>query len=427
MALWRAKVSPESQPRLGVRAPSAEAVKPTRRWPSVDVRWALAFVTLALLSGCFKEPDRPGSTGSSGTSTLATVLALEPVATGFDQPIFLTDANDGTDRLFVVERAGRILILENGTVRPEPFLDIGEIVDSESYIEMGLLGLAFDPKYNETGRAYVHYTNLNGDIVLARYMVDASNSERLDRDSGEVLLTIPHLVNDNHNGGMLAFGPDGFLYSGIGDGGLRNDPDRDAQNLFSLLGKILRLDVSGETGYESPPSNPFNDGSGSPEIWAYGVRNPWRFSFDRATGDVLIGDVGQDAWEEVDWQAADSAGGENYGWNGWEGNVRSLGVAEGDVVFPIHVYPLDGSNQAVVGGYVYRGTLIPDLVGKYVFADYTGGAIWTLERVGEVWTALDLAAVGFAISSFGEDQHGELYVVDFSGGRILKFLLRPEA
>ena len=258
-------------------------------------------------------------------------VQLTLIVDGFDRPLFLTHAGDGSGRLFVVEQTGSIRILLDGDILPEPFLDASDVADwlfsfdeEENYSENGLLGLTFHPNYEENGYFFIYYTDGEGDSALARYRVSAADPNRADADSGQVILAVdqPH---EWHNGGMIAFGPDDYLYLGLGDGGKWDDIFQNGQNLQTLLAALLRLDVGiGEVAdYRIPPDNPFvGDDSALPEIWAYGLRNPWRFSFDRVTGDLYIGDVGQAKWEEINFQPASSSGGENYGWDSFESLSR---------------------------------------------------------------------------------------------------------
>ena len=361
---------------------------------------------VALVAGLTPAPVADGS------SHLAPTLLVG----GLVQPVFVTHAGDGSDRLFIVERHGHIRIHENGALLPEAFMNIDPRVGSGGQ-EQGLLGLAFEPDYETSGRFYVYYTNNAGASTLSRFAVKATDPNVADIGSEEVLLTVNQPFS-NHNGGMLAFGPDGMLHVALGDGGLAADPAVNGQNLASLLGKILRLDVSGATGYDIPDDNPFAGLAGvRPEIWAYGLRNPWRFSFDTATGDLYIADVGQFEIEEVDFEPAGDAGGRNYGWNLFEGHgIHSTGVrVPTDLpgfAWPVHEYT-HAEGCSVTGGYVYRGSAAPGLAGTYVFGDFCSGTIWGLQP--GTWTRTTLASTGFFISSFGEDEAGGLYVVDLNG------------
>ncbi|MCA9902330.1 MAG: PQQ-dependent sugar dehydrogenase, partial [Anaerolineae bacterium] len=304
-------------------------------------------------------------------------VEMTEIARGFSRPLFVTHAGDGSGRLFVVEQGGRIWILEEERRLDTPFLDISQLVSSEAngagYSERGLLGLAFHPDYAENGVFFVDYTDTNGNTVVARYRVSAADPDLADPASAEIILT-QQQPYANHNGGHLAFGPDGYLYIGFGDGGSQGDPNGNAQNRSSWLGKILRIAAGPEGGYAIPEDNPFvQDTNAAPEIWAYGLRNPWRFSFDRETGDLYIGDVGGSDWEEIDYQPAGSPGGANYGWNIYEGMHPTSGrAAPEDLVLPITEYP-HSEGVSVAGGYVYRGSTIESLQGIYLYGDFGFG------------------------------------------------------
>jgi hypothetical protein len=342
-------------------------------------------------------------------------FGLELVADGFDQPVQVVDPGDGSGRLFVVEQPGRIRIVDDGQVVPVPFLDISDLVGCCG--ERGLLSVAFHPDYATTGDVFVDYTDRNGDTVVARYQVSTTDPNRLDATSAESILTVDQPAA-NHNGGLLLFGPkDGDLYIGLGDGGGGNG--QNGQDLSTLLGKILRIDVDGPAGgplYAVPPDNPFVDRPGArPEIWALGVRNPWRFSFDRVTGDLWIGDVGSATYEEVNFQPATSAGGENYGWDAMEGTTCRVEGGCDAFVPPVSGFDRD-EGCVVTGGYVYRGSAMLNLEGVYLFADYCSGRVWGLLRdASDAWVRLDPVETGLRISSFGEDAAGELYAVDIEG------------
>jgi len=347
-----------------------------------------------------------------------------PVLSGLSQPVFVTSAGDGSNRLFVVERAGRIRVAVNGQLQSTPFLDIRSIVTS-SGLEQGLLGLAFHPSYASNGRFFVYYTSTTtsptgstsvGDNTLARYQVSSGNPNVADLASAKTLFAIPDKYL-NHNGGMLAFGPDHYLYVGLGDGGSGGDPDGNGQNRNVLLAKLLRLDVDTGSGvapyYSVPPTNPFvGQANVKQEIWAYGLRNPWRFSFDRGTNDLYIADVGQNLYEEIDRQAAGSSGGQDYGWNIMEGfhcyppTVTSCSQA--GLMLPIAEYGHTSGNCSITGGYVYRGPSAPALAGVYLYGDYCSGRIWALQNGVQT----ELLDTTLGISSFGEDEAGDVYVVD---------------
>lgn len=368
-------------------------------------------------------------------------LSLTTYITGTTSPVFVTHSGDSSGRLFVVERAGRVKIFKNG-VYVSTFLDISSIVDSQSYEERGLLSIAFSPKYATTGRFYVYYTDLNGSLIVARYFASPI-SNVADSAHSRIVLTIPHPTYANHNGGQLQFGPnDGYLYLGPGDGGSGGDPSNNAQSPNVLLGKILRIDVeSGNAStytnpftYTIPSSNPYSQTLGYlPEIWGLGVRNPWRFSFDRANGDLYIGDVGQNCFEEVDYQPGSSTGGQNYGWRQEEGIYLFNPIAPSDCTQPIsplitttkpitsyaHAVP-PPNNCAIIGGYVYRGPSYYRLFGTYFYGDECSGRIWGLRKDGSSWTAIGLITAAPRISTFGEDQIGNVYVANIDTGSIYR-------
>jgi len=351
-------------------------------------------------------------------------ITLSPLVSGLASPVAVTNAGDGSGRLFVVEQAGRVRLIKSGALQSTPFLDIGAKVSCCS--ERGLLGLAFPPGYAAKGYFYVYYTDSAGAIAIARYHVTA-DPDVADPDSGEVLLSVTH-ARGNHNGGQLAFGPaDGYLYAALGDGGGGGDPDLNGQNTSTLLGKILRMDVeSGATPYAIPAGNPFASGVGRPEIWAYGLRNPWRFSFDRQTRDLYIADVGQNHWEEVDFQPAGASGGANYGWNIMEG-MHCYSAATCDqtgLTLPVTEYD-HGQGCAIVGGYVYRGRVQPALGGIYFYADECQGRVWGLKKNGSLWESRQLFQAAIKPSTFGEDEAGEIYLADYAGGTLYYLVSLP--
>ncbi|MGH2618039.1 MAG: PQQ-dependent sugar dehydrogenase [Thermomicrobiales bacterium] len=346
-------------------------------------------------------------------------IALEPVAAGFTRPLYVADPGDGSGRLFVVEQDGLIRIVRGGEILPAPFLDLTGVVDRRG-AERGLLGLAFHPPFAENGLFYVAYTGPVTNVV-ERYTVSSDDPDRADPSTAQTVLRIDDPFS-NHNGGMLAFGPDGYLYTSFGDGGSSGDPNGNGQNLGTLLGKLLRIDVdpgrvTPEQPYLTPPDNPFVDRAGArPEIWAYGLRNPWRFSFDRETGDLWIADVGQGAREEVNIVPAGTTGA-NLGWNVTEGST-CFAAASCDTtgqILPVTEYGRDFGNS-VTGGYVYRGAAFPALRGVYFYADFGSGLLWGLIRDPDgAWLSAGPIETGLNISSFGEDAAGELYLTAFDG------------
>ena len=358
-----------------------------------------------------------------------TGVRLEPVVSGLTDPIGITNAGDGSGRLFVNERGGRIRIVDaDRSLREREFVDLSGRLEAGG--ERGLLGVAFHPDFAANGRVFVHYSRSGDGATVISELTASADRSTADPASEQIILTQEQPFA-NHNGGQIAFGPDGYLYIGLGDGGSGGDPLGNAQNRGVLLGKILRLDVDGTRApnkqYATPDDNPYatdgvSPGAGLPEIWAYGLRNPWRFSFDRQTGDLYIGDVGQGSWEEIDRQPGDSAGGENYGWDLFEATHCSGDCASITQVDPVAEYSHgDGGGCSVTGGYVYRGIAQPPMVGTYLFSDYCSGTIWTLPADDGV-TPRQLADTDLRISSFGEGEDGEIYVVDIFGGALYRVI-----
>lgn len=379
-------------------------------FPYLPILILLAFSLTLLQCGSNSHPSSP-----SAPTPLA--LTLTSVVSGLTNPVDLQNAADGSGRLFVVEQQGQIRIVSNNTLAPTPFLDITGLVDFGG--EKGLLGLAFHPGYSQNRRFFVNYDRVSSgqmQTVIAEFQTLAANSNQADPASQRVFFTVNQPF-PNHKGGQLAFGPDGFLYIGLGDGGSAGDPLGNGQNRRVLLGKMLRIDVdhtSAGLQYAIPPDNPFLNGVDRGEVWAYGLRNPWRFSFDPSSGRLFCGDVGQDKFEEIDILQK----GGNFGWNTMEG-LHCFNPASGcnmnGLILPITEYD-HSQGDAVIGGYVYRGSAIPQLSGTYLFSDFESGTIWGLTETSTgQWTRSQLIAGGRNISSFGRDEAGELYVLDYSG------------
>jgi glucose/arabinose dehydrogenase len=383
-------------------------------------RRLLLLLALALTS-CGGGGGNPGITNTplpapTPTPVTPPTLALSAVATGLDSPVFLT-APPGDRRQFIVERAGRILIRDNGAVLAIPFLDLRGRVSTAG--EGGMLSMAFDPQYAANGHYFIYYTDGTGDIVVERRTASA-NPSLSDPTSALEIIRIAHPDFSNHYGGLLAFGPDGMLYMGTGDGGSSGDPPNNAQNLNSLLGKLLRLDVSGAMAgapYAIPADNPFAGQAGRRgEIWAYGLRNPWRYAFDGL--QLYIADVGEQRREEVDISPA-ATGGLNYGWNILEGSLcfKALTCSSAGLVLPALEYDHGGGACAIIGGYVYRGAALPELSGRYFYSDYCAGFLKSFAASGAgVGEQMDwaVAKVG-PIVSFGRDSEGELYLLAANG------------
>ena len=394
-----------------------------------------ALALLAAMAVCLPSAA-PATSASAALSPALTTgvdlahlqLGLSAEATGFDLPLYVANAGDGSGRLFVVEQTGRIKVVRGGVVQPQPFLDVSGAISTGG--ERGLLGLAFAPGYATNGRFYINYTDHNGDTTIQRCTASdpASDTPVITR---KTILTVKQPYS-NHNGGCLQFGPGNYLFIGMGDGGSGGDPGNRAQNRTQLLGKMLRIDTGDRvspatfTGtYKIPTSNPFYTKKGArKEIWAVGVRNPWRFSFDSATGDTWIGDVGQDKYEEIDFQSAGRKG-QNYGWHVWEGNHRYTKkpktVSKKGYTFPILEYK-HPSGEAVTGGYVYRGSAYPALYGTYIYADYLGGWFAGVKRFSTSGAKLAnpqrarLLSTSGQISSFGVGEDRELYACDWQNG-----------
>jgi glucose/arabinose dehydrogenase len=382
----------------------------------LGVSGAAVCVTAAfgLPAGCQGTAIGPGPGPGPGPGDSA---ALQLVTSGLSDPVFVTAPPGDTARLFVVEQTGRIRVVRHDSLLPTAFLNLAGHIGFGG--ERGLLSLAFHPSYAVNGHCFVYFTNPAGDIRVVRYTVSADPNV-LDSTTGDTILKAFHETNDNHNGGLLLFGPDGKLYAGLGDGGAANDPPGNGQNLDTLLAKILRIDVDAGSPYAIPADNPFVGHAGERgEIWLYGLRNPWRFSFDRITGDFYIGDVGQNLWEEVDVLPAGGAAGVNYGWNVMEGKhcFQASSCNMTGLALPVVEYG-HSDGCAVTGGYVYRGTRVTALAGVYLYGDYCSGWVRSFRYAGGAatehrdWPSL---AVNGGLSSFGEDARGELYLTSLSG------------
>jgi glucose/arabinose dehydrogenase len=350
----------------------------------------------------------------------ATTIGLPLRASGLQALTQVTNAGDGSNRLFLVEKRGVVRVYQNGAVKAGTFLDLRALIGDSSG-ERGLLGLVFHPQFEVNRRLYVYYTRTGGDIVVARLRANASGSWT-SRSTLEPMLVIEHSAHSNHNGGAMAFGPNGYLYIGTGDGGGAGDPGRNAQSKTkNLLGKILRINPGGSGSgpyrrYSIPTTNPFRGATtGLDEIWAYGLRNPWRISFDRSTGALFIADVGQSRYEEIDREPPAYAGGRNYGWNVMEGKhcYNASSCSTSGKTLPVAEYGHTGGNCSITGGYVYRGSAYPALAGQYVLADFCSGRFYTMPAEGSsLWMRRDTV---LNVTSFGESEDGELYAVTING------------
>ena len=402
---------------------------------------ALALTLLLGLSGFgaalaparAQSPATPSPAAPEANWDLAaTGVTFEDVASGLSNPLWITSPPDDS-RLFVVEQTGTIRIIQDGQLLPDPFLDVSDRITNQG-TEQGLLGLAFHPEYASNGAFYIYYTDTEGTVTVSRFTV--TDDPNVADPASEVVQLTQAEPYPNHNGGAILFGPDGYLYLGVGDGGSAGDPQGNGQNLGTWLGKVLRIDpdpaaAAGATQYAIPADNPFVDTPDAlPEIWADGLRNPWRVSFDMATGDLWIADVGQDQWEEVDHAPAGSPGGENYGWSIREGAhcFKAESCDTEGLTDPVVEYS-HSEGVSVTGGYVYHGTALPDLVGTYLYADYGTGLLWGLRPAGDgTYVASAPIETGFNITSFGQGNDGEVYLALFdqqAGGSIVR--LAPAA
>ena len=395
--------------------------------PPLRLALLVLAVCAALLAGCGDDEDTtttaPPTTTSGGNDEPPPVgngeggVALTEIGS-FAQPVYVTQPQGERDNLYVVEREGTIRVVQGEETLPEPFLDIGDEIDA-AYEEQGLLSMAFAPDYEQSGRFYVYYTRSDGDIQIAEYRRSSDDPLRADPASARVLLTIEHSDAENHNGGLLLFGPDDLLYAGIGDGGDAGDPNRNGQSLSTLLGKMLRIDPSPQGGkpYGIPEDNPFVDRQGAqPEIFEYGLRNPWRFSFDPDNDALVIGDVGQDQFEEVDYLPPDEQSGANLGWSAFEGTARFNDDEQAPgAIPPILTYGRDGG-CSITGGYVVRDPALESLYGRYLYGDYCVGDLRSF--IPSASAAEDDKELGESVtglSSFGEDSSGRVYVTSLEG------------
>lgn len=375
---------------------------------------------LALCAASLVGLSRPGiaQDATFDPAGFSADVGLELLVDGLTQPVQLVDLDDGTGRSLIVQQDGLIRILRDGALDEAPFLDVSGQISTGS--EQGLLSVAPHPAFSDNGTFFIFYTDVEGDTRVERWTLDAANPDQADPASAQPVLFIEDPY-PNHNGGLLLFGPDGYLYVGLGDGGSGGDPEGNGQDLSTLLGSVLRIDVddlADGQGYGIPDDNPFVDQAGAaPEIWSYGLRNPWRFSFDRETGDLFIGDVGQGEIEEADLQPA-GEGGLNFGWNIKEG-PECYGAGSCDepgLVDPFFSYTHEVGGCSITGGYVYRGEAMPDLTGVYLTADYCTGLLWGVGQDADgTWQGSEPIETGYQISSFAEDAAGELYVIDIGG------------
>jgi glucose/arabinose dehydrogenase len=408
------------QPAAPATQPAAQAPSPI---PTSSTPASLSPAPTIAVPTATLPPAQPTTPAQALAFPDLQAYTWHPVIAGLVRPIGLVNAADGSGRLFILEQAGQIRILQNGQLLPTPFLDIRDWVGSQGS-EQGLLGLAFSPHYPQNSSFFVNYTDKNGDTVIARFQISGDDPNQADPASEKRLIFVKQPF-PNHNGGSMAFGPDGYLYLGLGDGGSAGDPHGNGQSLSTLLGKILRIDVDGSDPYAIPEDNPFASQGGKPEIWSYGLRNPWRFSFDRLTGDLYIADVGQNLWEEIDFVPASGLkGGYNFGWNYMEGSHPYQGSPPAQLILtpPVAEYSHD-QGCSVTGGVVYRGPSLPAWQGIYLFGDYCSGRVWGLLRTAQgAWQQSVLFENVGQITSFGEDEQGEVYLVDYSG---LIYVLGP--
>jgi len=387
----------------------------------------VALVVIAIVAGLsvtawfvWFNPQKQSPSTTPITTLNTPLIQPELITTGLKSPTSILATPDSIDsRLFIVEQDGLIRIIDKSRkLNEKPFLDISSKILQGG--EMGLLGMAFHPSYKQNGYFYINYIDKNQNTVIARYAV-TPNADTADPTSEKILFTLKQPYT-NHNGGALVFGPDSYLYIALGDGGSAGDPENRAQNKAEYFGKILRIDVDHGDPYVIPPNNPFvNEANSKPEIWAYGLRNPWRISFDKETGDLYIADVGQGELEEVNIQKSSSKGGENYGWRCYEGKQAYKLDGCGDsskYVMPVLEYDHKEDSCSITGGYVYRGERYPALSGKYFYGDYCNGQLFYAGNENNTWTNVLAAQTPYSISTFGQDSNGELYFADFKTGSI---------
>ena len=377
---------------------------------------SIALLTLLMLS-CKTEKDDDIIQKDTAVAVAPQISLTSVITTGLSAPMQFVHAGDGSKRIFIVQKAGTIRVYDSTF----NFLSVfGTVSNISTNGERGLLSLAFHPNYATNGLLYVYYTNSAGNLELARYHVNSGSPNTLDASSKVIVLTIPHPNNSNHNGGELHFGTDGYLYLSTGDGGGAGDVPNNAQNTSVLLGKILRLNVNTSATapyYSVPPGNPFSN-----EVYSYGLRNPYRWSFDKATQDMWIGDVGQDSWEEINFRAAAATSGTNYGWRCYEGNAtfNSSGCTGTNYIFPVHAYTTQNPAASITGGVVYRGTTYPALQGTYLSADFYSGVFYKIVPNGTGWDVTTQTLSPTGIVDFGETESGEVYVVSNTGNSVYR-------
>jgi glucose/arabinose dehydrogenase len=428
LAACKPELTPASLPatatalRLETQTPvSSQPELPTSTLPAAQT-------TEAVLLSVTPEATQEMQARSASVLPDPALFQWEKVFSELNLPVFLTGAGDHSGRVFIVTQPGMIYVAKDGVVLDQPFLDLSELVSgprsSGEYSERGLLGLAFHPHFSENGYFYVNYTDLDGNTVIARYSASPA-ADQAEPQSERRLLQVEQPY-PNHNGGMLAFGPEGYLYIGLGDGGSAGDPQGNGQSQQTWLGKILRIDVDRGDPYAIPADNPFASGGGKPEIWASGLRNPWRFSFDALTGDLYIGDVGQNQWEEVDFLEAGSPGGANFGWSYREGLHPYQGIPADGLKLTEPVAEYDHSlGCSITGGEVYRGMNLVEWQGVYLYGDYCNGNLWGLLHTPDgTWQNQLLFSTGYSISSFGVDDSGEVYLLDLRQGDIYQLVKR---